>query len=238
MSTFILIHGASHGAWCWHKVIPKLEAAGHQVLAPDLPGHGRDRTPLEAVTFAAYLDRVCEAIDAAIEPVILVGHSMGGAVISQAAEERPGQVSKLVFLAAMMFEDGETMLAAFQQDTESLLLANMQVSDDGLSMTFPDEILKEVFYADSPDSDTALASLLLVPQALAPGTTQLRLTENGYGRIPRIYIECLRDRALTHAYQRQTYERVGCDRVLTLDTDHSPFFSMPEELAGELAALA
>jgi pimeloyl-ACP methyl ester carboxylesterase len=238
MSTFVLVHGASHGAWCWYKVISRLKSAGHRVLAPDLPGHGRDRTPLEAVTLAAYVDRVCEAIDAAPEPVVLVGHSMGGGVISQAAEQRSDRVSKLVFLTAMMFEDGEAMFGAFQQDTESLLLANMQVSDDQSYMTFPDEVLKEVFYAESPAADAELARLLLVPQALAPGATPIRLSEDGYGQVPRIYIECLRDRAITHGYQRATYERVGCERVITLDTDHSPFFSMPDELANELGALA
>jgi pimeloyl-ACP methyl ester carboxylesterase len=207
-------------------------------VALDLPGHGRDRTALEQVTFEAYVERVCEVIDAEADPVILVGHSMGGGVISQVAEARPDRVQKLVFVAAMMFENGETMLAGFQEDRESLLLANMQVSQDGLSMSFPDGILKEVFYAESPDEDAALASLLLVPQALAPGGVPLALTAQRYGRVPRIYIECLRDRVLTHAYQKATYERVGCERVITMDTDHSPFFSAPDELTNELIALA
>ena len=114
----------------------------------------------------------------------------------------------------------------------------MQVSDDQSYMTFPDEVLEEVFYAESPAADAELARLLLVPQALAPGATPLKLSEDAYGQIPRIYIECLRDRALTHAYQHTTYERVGCERVITLDTDHSAFFSMPDVLADELVALA
>jgi len=78
MSTFVLIHGGCHGAWCWYKVVPALEKQGHTVIAPDLPSHGRDKTPVSAVTLQAYVDAVCSLIDVRREPVVLVGHSMGG----------------------------------------------------------------------------------------------------------------------------------------------------------------
>jgi pimeloyl-ACP methyl ester carboxylesterase len=70
MSTFILIHGAWHGGWCWYKVIPLLEKEGHTVLAPDLPGHGRDKTPVLAVSLQLYVDRVCQLLDAQRKPVL------------------------------------------------------------------------------------------------------------------------------------------------------------------------
>ncbi len=92
MSTYVLVHGAWHGSWCWEKVVPLLEQAGHQVEALDLPGHGQDKTPIREITLAAYTNRVCETLDAQAEPVILVGHSLGGMVITQAAEERPAKI--------------------------------------------------------------------------------------------------------------------------------------------------
>ena len=78
MSTYVLIHGAFHGGWCWDKVVPLLEAAGHKVVAPDLPSHGRDDTPIAEVTLDTYARRACEVAAAQSEPVIIVGHSMGG----------------------------------------------------------------------------------------------------------------------------------------------------------------
>ena len=64
MSPFVLIHGAWQGEWCWDKTVPLLEKRGHTVLAPDLPGHGRDRTPLSMVSLSSYVDSVCRMVDA------------------------------------------------------------------------------------------------------------------------------------------------------------------------------
>lgn len=101
MSTYVLIHGSWHGAWCWDKVVSILVKEGHTVVAPDLPGHGNDKTPIAKVTLRAYADHVCEVINTQSEPVILVGHSMGGIVITQAAENCPDNTQKLVFLTAL-----------------------------------------------------------------------------------------------------------------------------------------
>lgn len=82
MSSIHLIHGAWHGRWCWEKLIPKLERNGHTVVARDLPGLGLDRTPAAEVTLQAYADAVCEALAKETGPAVVVGHSMGGVVIS------------------------------------------------------------------------------------------------------------------------------------------------------------
>jgi pimeloyl-ACP methyl ester carboxylesterase len=109
MGTFVLIHGAFHGGWCWYKVVPLLEKQGHTVLALDLPGHGRDKTPVAAVTLQLYVDSVCKLLDAQREPVILVGHSMGGGIITQVAEERPERIKCLVYLAGALPRNGQSM---------------------------------------------------------------------------------------------------------------------------------
>ena len=87
MSTYVLVHGAWHGAWCWYKLTPLLQKLGHTVLTPDLPSHGIDKTPTAAITLKDYSLRVCEVLDSCPEPVILVGHSMGGVVITEAAQK-------------------------------------------------------------------------------------------------------------------------------------------------------
>ena len=134
-------------------------------MAPDLPGHGQDKTPLSAGTFAAYVDSVCHVVDAQLEPVLLVGHSMGGGIITQVAEDRSDKVKVLVYLTAELPLNGESMPQGLQADAKSLLFPNFVVSGDKTSGTFRTETLREVFYGDR--SDAALARALLVRLPLA-----------------------------------------------------------------------
>jgi pimeloyl-ACP methyl ester carboxylesterase len=214
-----------------------LEKQGHTVIAPDLPSHGRDKTPTAAVTLQAYVDSVCQTIDGQREPVVLVGHSMGGGIITQAAEERPDKIKTLVYVTALLPPNGASMGQVFQGDTESVLPPNMVLAADQSSVTIREEALKEAFYGDCSDEDIALAKALLVPQATAPLAPPLNTSAAKFGRIPRVYIECRRDRALTPAFQKRLYTAVPCQKVITMDTSHSPFFSAPGELAAHLAAL-
>ena len=89
MAHFVLVHGAFDGAWCWAHLADELRAAGHTVLAPDLPAAGQDPTPLSEVTLASATQRVVDCLRSLDAPAVLVGHSMGGVVITQAAAEVP-----------------------------------------------------------------------------------------------------------------------------------------------------
>ena len=234
MATYVLIHGAWHGGWCWDKVVHLLKGKGHKVEAPDLPGHGKDPTPIQNVSLQAYVDRVCKVLDAQSEPVVLVGHSMGGIVISQAAEYRPERIKTLIYLTAFLLQNGEFLLQIAQGDTEGLVLPNLIMAEDQSHATVKEEALKEAFYGDCSDEDVARAKSLLVPQAAAPFATPISITEKNFGRIPRIYIECLRDKAISPSIQKKMYTALPCRRVITMDTSHSPFFSAPETLATHL----
>ena len=119
MSTFVLIHGSWHGAWCWYKVIPRLERAGHRVIAPDLPSLGKDKTPISRVSLRLWTESVCQVLDAETEPVVLVGHSRGGMVISEVAESRPEKIKTLVYLCAFLLWNGESVMQVAQTDDTS-----------------------------------------------------------------------------------------------------------------------
>src|SRR5207237_8927840 len=98
---FVLVHGMSHGAWCWEPLARRLEKNGHRVVAMDLPGHGRRAHERARASVAAYARAVAEAmIQAAVTRGIVVGHSMGGMVIPKVAELAPARVSPLGLLAA------------------------------------------------------------------------------------------------------------------------------------------
>jgi pimeloyl-ACP methyl ester carboxylesterase len=106
MAVFVLIHGAWHGGWCFDDVRALLEAQGHKVIAPDLPGMGGTDAELAAVTLAGWADFVADICRAQDAPVILAGHSRGGIVISETAERVPGNVAALVYICAMMLPAG------------------------------------------------------------------------------------------------------------------------------------
>ncbi len=235
MSTYVLVHGGLHGSSCWKKIITLLEEKGHRVVAPDLPGHGEDKTPISEITLQAYVDRICEVIDAQPEPVILVGHSMGGFVITQTAEYRPDKIKTLVYLTAYLLQNGEA--PGLIDDPESLVVPNVEMAEDGSYITFKKEAYKDVFASDCSDEDIERAQSHLCPQGTLVNITPVSTTEENFGRVPRIYIECLRDKALSPAVQKRMYTALPCKSVITMDTSHSPFLSKPDELAGHLTSL-
>jgi pimeloyl-ACP methyl ester carboxylesterase len=227
MSTFVFVHGGWSGGWTWEKVVPLLEEAGHKVEAPDLPGHGDDQTPIPEVSLQGYADRLSEVLDAQPEPVVLVGHSSGGQAISQAAEQRPEKVKLLVYLSAFLLRDGESVFSVGENDTESLILPNLVMSEDGSSATIREDVIREGLLHDCSDEDVERAKSRFVPQALAPPATPVALTEDNFGRVPRAYIETLQDRAISPWFQKEMYERLPCQKVISMNTSHSPFFSAP-----------
>ncbi|MEJ7840208.1 MAG: alpha/beta fold hydrolase [Rubrobacter sp.] len=237
MSTFLLIHGAWHGGWCWEKVVPLLEERGHEVVVADLPGHGDNHVPVPEVTLAAYGDHIAGVLDGQTEPVVLVGHSMGGLVISEAAERRPEKIGLLVYLTGFLLPNGGTLFEMAQTDGESIVFPNADVDEENGVVKIHEDRAKDVFYGDCSDEDVEKAKERLIPQPLAPFVTPVGVGE-AFGRVRRTYIECLQDRAIGPATQKRMYTGLPCEKVVSMGTSHSPFLSEPEELAGHLDSLA
>jgi pimeloyl-ACP methyl ester carboxylesterase len=238
MSTYVLIHGSWHGAWCWYKIVPRLRAAGHDAIAIDLPSHGCDHTPAREVTMQSYTDAICRALDAASEPVILVGHSRGGIAISAAAEARPEKIRTLVYLAAFLIPSGETIVPLAFADTEALIMPHLDINqEEGWDM-LRREAFRPALYADCSEDDVALAEALLAPEPIAPTNTPQTTTEEHFGRVRRVYVELLQDHAVSPTLQRRMYTAMPCERVLSIDASHSAYFSRPDELTATLLACA
>ncbi|HEX6397690.1 MAG TPA: alpha/beta fold hydrolase [Steroidobacteraceae bacterium] len=225
--TFILVPGAWHGAWCWHKLAPLLERTGAKVLAPDLPSPGALEDWAKLVADIAQSEPGC----------VLVGHSRGGAVISAAAELAPQPIGRLVYLAAYLLPDGRSVAEAAREDAGSLIPPNMVAVKRGLTCTIRDEVLRQTFYGECTPEDFEFARARLTPEPLRVLAAPVRITAERFGRVPRAYIETLRDRAVTPAAQRRMQSQLPCDPVFTLDTDHSPFLSQPEALARILISI-
>lgn len=236
MSTFVLVHGAYHGAWCWYEVETELESRGHDVVTFDLPAHGVDTTPVDEVAFDDYVEAVCGRAAEADEPVVLVGHSMSGMVITQAAERCPETIGTLVYLTAYLPADGESMLD--QRVEESLISRNFAVDEDRGVGTIESDALEELFYADCSASDVTLARSLLRGEPIEPISTAVEISADRFGSVPRVYVHCEEDQAITSEQQRQMVDERGCDAELTLRASHSPFLSIPTETADALERAA
>ncbi len=238
MKTFILIHGSWHSSWNWHRVIPILEKQGHRAIAIDLPGMGRDKTPIHEVKMQSTVDKICKLIDTLEGKIILVGHSKNGIMISQAAEFRPDKIEKLVYLAAYLIPNGKTQREYSLQDTEGLLKPYVTRHEELQAHTLQPEIYRRGLYHDCDENITELAKFLLSHEPIESGITPLQLTDENFGSVPRVYIECTEDKAVTPFIQRKMYTEMPCEKVYSIQTSHSPFFSKPKELSDILCEIA
>jgi pimeloyl-ACP methyl ester carboxylesterase len=238
MSTYLLIHGAWHGGWCWRSVVPMLEAAGHTVLAPDLPGHGDDETPTASVTLKDYAALICEIAAAQSEPVILLGHSMGGVAITQAAEDCPEKIRALVYMCAFLPRNSDSLMTWAAQDKESMINPTTTFPVEEGVVGLNPEYLREALYAECSEEDIVFAQARLVNQSTEPFKAIVQSTAERWGAIPRYYIECSLDRAITLDLQQAMQKESPCRETFSIDTDHSPFFSEPEVLVDILEHIA
>jgi pimeloyl-ACP methyl ester carboxylesterase len=237
VSTYVLVHGSYHGGWCWEKVVPLLRRSGHDALAPDLPTHGEDGTPVSEASLDGYAEHVCGVLDSLPEPAILVGHSMAGAVISRVAELRPDAIEALVYLCGYLLRAGESMRQVSEADDEGLLMPNMVVAPDRGTVSILPDAARDVFYGDCSEEDAGRAGARLRPAPVAPLLTPMGVTKENFGRVPRVYVETALDRAISPAAQRRMHTALPCRKVVTMETGHSPFYAAPEALVAELVSL-
>jgi pimeloyl-ACP methyl ester carboxylesterase len=232
--TVLLVHGAWHGAWCWAPLQAELDRRGVPSLAVDLPGHGASLAPLGDLYGDAQL--VADTLARLSGPVVLVGHSYGGAVIGEAATRFSANVDHLVFLTAFVLDTGEALLPYNQTlpPATSALAGAIRPNAEATASTVEPSLCREAFYAQCPAGTTEAAVARLCPQPFA--TFMQPATGAPWRTIDSTYVRCLRDGAIAVAHQDIMARR--CRSVVSLDTDHSPFASAPVETAELLARLA
>ncbi|MCY8201018.1 alpha/beta fold hydrolase [Bacillus subtilis] len=232
MSTFVFVHGAFQGKWVWKKVTPLLEKNGHKVIAIDLPGSGEDVTPPQEVTFKCYTDKVTGILEKIDHPVILVGHSMSGLVVSQVAEYVPDKIKKLVYVCAIVPQNGQSLqdLGGGPKDTF--------FNEEEKTLTLIDEYIADGFLNECSDEDIIFAKRKMRPQPVLPFSGKVTLSPENFGRVPRVYIETTKDHAIPIEVQREMYKQIPFENTFSIDADHSPFFSQAETLTKYLNEIA
>lgn len=240
MARFVLVHGAFGGAWTWEPVVGPLRALGNTVEAIDLPGGGDDPTPVEDVTLERYADAVCATLADGPGQAVLVGYSMGGVVVTQAAGNCPERVSALVFVAAFMPANGQSLvdLTKLPEGAGDLIQANLVVEGEPPVGRLSDEAATLAIYNRTAPELIATALTRRRPQPLAPLITPVEIDDDVVGAIPRFYVHTLADNSIPPVLQQRMMREHPCRATVELDADHAPQLSATSELVKALDAFA
>ena len=235
-ATVVLVHGAWHGAWCFDRVMPLLQEARVPAVAVDLPGHGSDPGPFADLHGDA--SRVLAVLDGIDGEVVLLGHSYGGAVITEAGVHPA--VNHVVYLCALALDRGESCGAAAVEETAGLShqprpsLADGWVRHPDGTTTLTAAAAATCLYNDCDPDTVAWAVAKLGPQPM----TNLAQTPAAvaWRDRPSTYIVCSDDQAIHPGLQHVLARRCTHSRVWS--TGHSPFASQPQLVGRLLAELA
>jgi pimeloyl-ACP methyl ester carboxylesterase len=224
--TVVLVHGAWHGAWCWDLVSRRLDAHGITNLAVDNPSVAHAPADL-----AADGDNLARILDTVEGPVLLVGHSYGGAVITDAGAHP--NVERLLYLAAFALDDGESVMENNLSGGEDAKVGEAFQLDPALVDVDPSRAV-EFFYHDCDPLIAADAVSKLRPMSLAAMEGIPR--KIAWREKPATYVVCTDDRCVPVALQQSNAKRVA--NSVEMPTAHSPMLSRPDELAALISDLA
>ncbi|NJP97539.1 alpha/beta hydrolase [Nonomuraea sp. FMUSA5-5] len=241
MSTYVLVHGAWHSGQCWERVVPLLAAAGHRVLAPSLTGYG-DKAHLlgPEVGLDTHVDDLVTLItEYDLTDVILVGHSYAGLVISSAANRLPDRIAHLVYLDAMVPQDGESALDV-QPVTRTLIDRAARTETPWRIPPMPELPPPLGLFGVTDPADVAWLRSLLSDQPVLCLQQPVRLDNPAVRGIPRTHIHCVG--AAPAGIERRPVPPIQPNgspaQVWELPTGHDCMITMPAELAGLLLKLA
>ena len=237
-TSFVLVHGAWNAAWVWSDVVADLEAQGADVTTVELPGHGDDATPVAEVSLESYVAEVTEAIEALGHPVVLVGHSLGGIVITQAAEDVPDQIDKLVYVTAFVPKNGQSLFDLATADATSDLGPALALDMERGIAAVDQTRVAEIFCGDCSDAMRVTLAAKYRDEPLLPLVEPVTTSDENWGRVSKFYVYAALDHVITPTLQAEMTAEVTFTDTAAVETGHSPFLSQPDSLAAALAAFA
>lgn len=235
MARIVLVHGAFHNKHCWDAAKAGLEKLGHRVEAIDLPGHGDDKTPQNQVTVPLYAAKVVEQLRSDPEPAVLVGHSMSGIVVTQAADDflaSGGELKQVIYVAAFLPDDGQSLvdLAGQPEGEGDMVQANVVVEGDPPIGTLSVENAIKAFYGECDPAVARAAAEDLCPQPILGFVMPVSIDNNR--KVTRRYLITTNDMACRTPLQRKMSKHPSVVEVTEISSDHSPFLSHTDEFVG------
>jgi len=225
MATFVLVHGAWHGGWCWGEVATELRAAGNDVLAPTLSGVAERSRLAPHTDLSLHVEELAGLLYFAdVREVVLVGHSYGGLVVSGAAARAGARIARLVYLDAFVPEDGQSLFDLLRPGRREHYESSAQ---DGLIPSPPPEDFGVTERAD-------WLSDRLTPQPLRTFTEPLELPSEP--PVPRAYVRCTQGpmTASFAGFAQRFRDTAGWD-VVDFASGHDAMITRPTDLAALLA---
>jgi pimeloyl-ACP methyl ester carboxylesterase len=235
--TFILVHGAFQTAASWQGVAERLTKAGHAAVAVNLAGRAGDGKTPGDVSMADHIAAVRTAIEGTTGKVTLVGHSFGGMVISAVAEAMPDRIDELVYVAAYLPENGQSMQDLAMADHHGKWQADSFVVAADYSHASVNPRDRVTLFA--ADADAPLGQAIadaMVDEPLQPLGTPVTLTDAAFGSVRKAYVATMADNAVSTAFQLTMIGRGHVDEVIPIPTGHAPQEVAPDALVAALIA--
>jgi len=235
--TYVLVHGAWQAPYVWDAVKTHLINKGNTVII-ELPGHGSDKTAAYTLSIDSYQDKVMEAVATVKEKVILIGHSMGGMVISAVAEKIPSKISKLVYIGAFLPANGQALVDLANTDPDSKLGPLLIESHDRLTLDVKADSLTYLFINDGDTKAKQTVTDHYRAEPAIPLTSKAHLTRENFGLVSKVYIRTLQDMVISPGLQDRMIAAAGIKSVYSLNTSHSPFLSQPKSVSDLFITIA
>lgn len=237
-NTYMLVHGAWQAPYVWDAVRADLASKGNKVIVVELPGHGADSTPTYTLTLDVYRDKVIDALSQVNGKVILVGHSMGGMVITSVAEKVPSKISQLVYIGAFLPASGQSLADLAMSDPDSRLHYSLVESTDHLTLDVKRDSLTHLFINDGSPADKEKVLTNYRAEPAIPFGNKVTLTNENFGSVGKVYIKTLQDIVISPALQDRMIAAAGIQLVLSVNSSHSPFLSQPKAVSDLLLEIA
>ncbi len=238
--TFVLVHGAGHGAWCWAAVISQLERMGDRVFAIDLPGHGASKVPRVEATLGMYVETVVKFIeDRNLDNVVLVGHSLGGITISLVVQAIPRRLKRVIYISAIVPRDGTCAIDNVPASNSIVQALEKVRSAADPSASFDEEQFRTAYVQDGSPALQDFILSALVPEPIAPMLEPVPMKNFYTAGVPQSYLFCEDDISsggLPH--WREMAGRLVNPSTRSVKSGHEIMFTKPVECARALHELA
>jgi pimeloyl-ACP methyl ester carboxylesterase len=235
-ATYVLVHGAWHGGWCWSRVAERLRAAGHAVFTPTCTGLGeRAHLMSRHITLDTFTNDIANVIEAEeLSDVILVGHSFGGLPVSGVADRMRERIRHLVYLDSLLVAPGQSPFDILAPEVVAKRIKAAEDSSGGVSL--PPQPPESFGVTD--EADVAWLRRRLTPHPLSTYASPLNITNFVGNGLPRTYVACTNPPYAFLDPVKAWVRRQDGFRMLEIETGHDAMITAPDELARILIEIA